>query len=461
MMRSVWDGLDNDRASRRAVAKRLTMKRLSSFTRATPIHENCRRRDVSYRNCIFLGETGNFLALDEEGIADIIRPSHGALRNPQIRNAEPATVDSFRAIELRTTRCGLFSLKDGKAFAIALHDGSFRIYDTENTSSYKFSKDPNAFGVSPAHPGRIGQHFSLQGWTAPGPLRTCARDSSFPLRQQLDFKTPPIYLERNSFGSGLDRGELHVTTSHQVGWDMRETPALNAVHVDLFRDTIAFRFFDERTKKHHTVVNLQPDSDTHILKDVCYCGDYSVASATGDCIMLWDIRMLRNDKTMLRVPAFPHDLVHAMNPSIYRDNVVHWKQTEIQRICCLASGKLLALTKTGFQFIDPIRNRVLKQSSTIPGVNYLTAVDTTFGVVASYNPESALSLQSSQQIVKLYDVYETQGTRKRKHDSKMEIVTSIIDPETDTTTFLTSLSFNSRSDSLVGSSADGNVFVFH
>jgi WD40 repeat protein len=469
-MHSLVDGR-GDQDSRRTIARRLVLKRLCSCTEARPVHENgrSRRDEGAYRNCIFLGETGNILALADDGLLDIIRPAAGIMKKPRKDDPNvhlPAIVETFRAVEFcaavsGSQRCGLFSLRSGNAFAVVQHSGQLSFYDTETGQGFGFSGDPQAYGVRSSDPGRIGATFRLYGWLARPPSRTVRRDS-LPLRQQLvgsHIGTPDGPCE--SVYAGWPR-ILPGSATAEVGFDIRESPCLSAVHVNHHQDTFLFRFFDERTDKHHTVVDLAAPDDLR-FQDVCYRSDYCVATSTDRSVMLWDVRMLRKDTKTTWLSSFPQDICHTMSPTMAFQNVARSSMDNggITRMHCLATGDLLLLTQDGYCIVDPIRNKVKNRiSSSIFNGAVLTAVNKNFGILAAHDAEAFFDFPSPAiQSIHICDVYRKES-RKRKQESSNCITANLVDSETETKTNIRCLAFNSSGDRLIASSGDGNIFVF-
>jgi hypothetical protein len=474
-------GGDRDQPSRRrALARRLVLKRLCASTEARPVHENGRsRRDQgAYRNCIFLGETGRILALADDGLADIIRPAPETFRMMSKQQCSkeqdddttkhlPAIVETFRAVEFRVAfsaaqRCGLFSLRGGQAFAVTQHSGQLAFYDTGTGQAFaEFAADPQAYGVRPVDPGRIGATLRLYGWLARPPSRAARQDSLPPLRQLVGSHVGTAHgpLRQHSYvGWPNDPG----SAAAEVGFDIRESPSLSAVHVNQYRDTFLFRFFDERTDKHHTVVDLAAPDDVK-FQDVCYRSDHCVATSTDRRVMLWDVRMLRQDTKTTWLSMFPWDVCHTMSPATACQDIVRPSNVSggITRMHCLATGDLLLLTQDGYCIVDPIRNQVKNRiSSRLFNGDVITAVDKTLGILAAHDAEAFFDVPSpAVQNIHICDVYRPES-RKRKQEGANKITTNLVDNATETTTNIRCLAFNPSGDRLIAASGDGNIFVF-
>jgi hypothetical protein len=348
------------RTTQRHVGRRLVRKRLLKNAGRVDLYEDGstavhRKYQLdSYTNCAFLNESDVALAADRNGNIDIVRlPRYG-------ETDKPRPLGTVLAQELQTrgspeynmtgspakSRCKLYSMQRGNAFAVGLPCGEYRVFATERASTWGEQRGLSTpSSLSQTIPPKANPYIT-KGWNVKRPTRRYKRDpESLCLAEQLTSFWDAELLgteipgwsgehpDTASFWNTETGGTKPTPQSSDAQWDFRESgSALMSVHVHPFRDSFAVRVMDDRAQQHpgdqrhnifidHQMKGTQGRGD---VTSVCFASDHVVATSvqcqtgTGitSCIKLFDIRMTRNGSAASAVvlPSFPRDIVHGTDP---------------------------------------------------------------------------------------------------------------------------------------------------
>jgi hypothetical protein len=355
-----YDLTNFQRSTQRHVGRRLVRKRLLKDAGKVDLYEDGstaihRKYQMdAYTNCAFLNASDVALAADRHGRIDIVKlPRYGETEKPR-------PLGTVLAQELQTrgksceynnmaaakSRCKLYSMQRGHAFAVGLPCGEYRVFATERASTWGEQRGLSTPSpLSQTIPPKANPYIT-KGWNVRRPTRRYKRDlKSLSLAEQLTSFWDAELLgteipgwsgehpDTASFWNTETSCAKSTPQSSDAQWDFRETgSALMSVHVHPFKDCFAVRVMDDRAQQHpgdqrHNIVidhQMKGTQGREDVTSVCFASDHVVAtsvqcqSSTGitSCVKLFDIRMTRNGTAASAVilPSFPRDIVHGTDP---------------------------------------------------------------------------------------------------------------------------------------------------
>lgn len=346
------------RSTQRQVGRRLVRKRLLKDAGRVDLYEDGstavhRKYQLdSYVNCAFLNDSDVALAADKNGRIDIVRlPRYDETDKPRPLGTVLAQELQTRAHTQSNTRaaksrCKLYSMQRGNAFAVGLPCGEYRVFATERASTWGEQRGLSTPSpLSQTIPPKASPYIT-KGWKVKRPVRRYTRDpASLSLAEQLTSfwdaellgTEIPGWSGENPDTASFFNTETSCTKptpqSSDAQWDFRETgSALLSVHVHPYKDCFAVRVMDDRAQQYpgdqrHNIVidhHIKGKQGREDVTSVCFASDQAVATSTQrqsgagitSCIKLFDIRMTRNGTAAAAVvlPSFPRDIVHGMGP---------------------------------------------------------------------------------------------------------------------------------------------------
>lgn len=518
--------------SKRIVRKRLLNAGRGGVDRCIEDGTNVvfRKPENSYVNCIFLDEHDTILAADRRGYIDIVRlPRYdGSSIEPRRPLGQALCTNLSAATDGNKfspdAYYKLYSLQNGKAFAVGLASGNFRVFATEHASLW----DSSRLGLKPtllsqSVPRHVFQGYITQGFKSTGPLRKYWRDDTVSLSHQLQHpanvasRLQEFYKwDDLTFVDQYTASEM--TNNPQSQWDFRETSSgsLQAVHIGQYSDMFGLRILDDRTpqSQHDICVDLDMQNGVDITA-VCFVNDNCVASSSGcsssspHCysdantqnreIKLWDIRMIKNGEACSNIvlPSYPRDAAHGMRAKeilLMRDghsqNRTQWKNSKSSAsdatttslkdsspplVCGLTplhgGHHLMASARFDHHFlIDCSRPEaevatVIAANSNLrnPDCTVLStyAVDKQNGNVAIYEAGAGEMQTITLHAAGIDDVSSDASIgRKRKLSGPTSKLETSIRDCYGLHTELSCLAFNPTGTSLVGASVDGDIFAW-
>lgn len=408
--------------------------------------------------------------------------------------------------------CQLRSLQSGASFFVGLPGKEYRVFDTEYATCTSSSLRPlftskKAASVSQGClPNGRDSHWT-RAWSVLGPSRRYSRFARNSLLQQLALgPVATAAAESGAYPWSADYDCERMTGSifHDSAalWDIWETPsALFTVSGDFD----CFCLSDSRVAHSETV----PRHDVIVDKDcsaggriaaVCFASQYVVATALdrlgasdfgqyATCIKLWDLRMLSATEHCT-LPSFPRERGHVLDPmdtlSLQGSHSIPprgkhggsesesvFTQGKTKSLSRGTNGTLLATLqqdpeqpRVSHCLLDPATGSLLKRIAHLGGGGDeppAFAVDQSHELLACLRDcpvrDSMLlhDLQSPPAPCNRKRSYSDSDTREWDAENSFAIQT--LDGY-GIKTSLSSLAFDESGTSLVGSSLDGDLFVW-
>jgi hypothetical protein len=333
------------RRKRHETAQRVVRHRfLHSTTTATQKQHIYRglNPECPYVTCSFLDNRSTVLALDSNGVMDIVKLSGGGLMDVDNNdngdddthllfpyNNNTKLVSSLRIhgshASAHPESHKIMAFHGGACFAVGLSSGDVHIYDTETAGcAANFRRDHRhreveaaaaawlvgkrqkkavAGAVLPTLPHAAGPHSSTRGWRARRPLRRY--QGAHALCQELKNPTivselPELYewdkVDEIFWGAGLTSTTTTTTSSSaspvcssdsssRMCWDFREVSAssLLALHVGATGDTLGVvTVADTRQRQSQNAIcfDAMGRRDTCHVAAACFVSDVAVATSS-------------------------------------------------------------------------------------------------------------------------------------------------------------------------------------